>query len=92
MPIQKREESGAEFSGIIDLLATGAGKCLILKHKNGGGNFAGYFAQLQAYRELLAEKDWAIKHGWKFTGLIDRKLNFIVIASDLGFFKTAEGR
>lgn len=53
MPIQKREASGAEFNGIIDLLATGDGKRLILDHKSGAGSFAGYFAQLDAYRGVL---------------------------------------
>ena len=61
VPIQKREASGAEFNGIIDLLATGDGKCLILDHKSGAGSFAGYFAQLDAYRGVLAEQAQAIK-------------------------------
>jgi ATP-dependent exoDNAse (exonuclease V) beta subunit len=56
VPIQKREASGAEFNGIIDLLATGEGKRLILDHKSGAGSFAGYFAQLDAYRGVLAEQ------------------------------------
>jgi ATP-dependent exoDNAse (exonuclease V) beta subunit len=55
VPIQKRQASGAEFNGIIDLLATGDGKRLILDHKSGAGSFAGYFAQLDAYRSVLAE-------------------------------------
>jgi len=56
VPIQKREASGVEFNGIIDLLATGDGKRLILDHKSGAGSFAGYFAQLDAYRGVLAEQ------------------------------------
>jgi ATP-dependent exoDNAse (exonuclease V) beta subunit len=54
VPIQKREASGAEFNGIIDLLAMGDGKQLILDHKSGAGSFAGYYAQLDAYRGVLA--------------------------------------
>jgi ATP-dependent exoDNAse (exonuclease V) beta subunit len=61
VPIQKREASGAEFNGIIDLLATGDGKRLILDHKSGAGSFAGYFAQLDAYRGVLAEQVQKIK-------------------------------
>ena len=61
VPIQKREASGAEFNGIIDLLATGDGKRLILDHKSGAGSFAGYFAQLDAYRGVLADQVAAIK-------------------------------
>ncbi|MBO6883052.1 MAG: PD-(D/E)XK nuclease family protein, partial [Marivita sp.] len=54
VPVQKREASGAEFNGIIDLLATGEGKCLILDHKSGSGSFKAYFAQLQAYQQVFA--------------------------------------
>lgn len=61
VPIQKREASGAEFNGIIDLLATGEGKCLILDHKSGAGSFAAYFAQLDAYRGVFAGQRQAIK-------------------------------
>lgn len=61
VPIQKREASGAEFNGIIDLLATGDGKRLIVDHKSGSGSFAGYFAQLDAYRGVLAEQVRQIK-------------------------------
>jgi ATP-dependent exoDNAse (exonuclease V) beta subunit len=61
VPIQKREASGVEFNGIIDLLATGDGKRLILDHKSGAGTFAGYFAQLDAYRGVLAEQVHAIR-------------------------------
>lgn len=61
VPIQKREASGAEFNGIIDLLAMGGGKRLILDHKSGAGSFAGYFAQLDAYRGVLADQVAAIK-------------------------------
>jgi ATP-dependent exoDNAse (exonuclease V) beta subunit len=61
VPIQKREASGVEFNGIIDLLATGDGKILILDHKSGGGSFAGYFAQLEAYRASIAERDRSIQ-------------------------------
>jgi ATP-dependent helicase/nuclease subunit A len=53
VPIQKREASGAEFNGIIDLLATGDGKRLILDHKSGAGSFADYFVQLQAYQKFI---------------------------------------
>jgi ATP-dependent exoDNAse (exonuclease V) beta subunit len=56
VPIQKREQSGAEFNGIIDLLAMGDGKRLIVDHKSGAGSFAGYFTQLDAYRGALAEQ------------------------------------
>jgi ATP-dependent exoDNAse (exonuclease V) beta subunit len=56
VPIQRREASGAEFNGIIDLLARGEGKRLILDHKSGAGSFAGYFAQLDAYRSVFAEQ------------------------------------
>ncbi len=56
VPIQQREASGAEFNGIIDLVATGDGKKLILDHKSGGGSFATYFAQLEAYREVFADR------------------------------------
>ncbi len=61
VPIQKREVSGAEFNGIIDLLAMGNGKRLILDHKSGKGSFADYFAQLDAYRDVIAEKTQEIK-------------------------------
>ena len=61
VPIQKREVSGAEFNGIIDLLATGNGQRLILDHKSGKGSFADYFAQLDAYRDFIAEKTQEIK-------------------------------
>jgi ATP-dependent exoDNAse (exonuclease V) beta subunit len=57
VPVQKREASGAEFNGIIDLLATGQGKRLILDHKSGAGSFAGYFAQLDAYRGVFTKQD-----------------------------------
>ncbi|MFD1510368.1 PD-(D/E)XK nuclease family protein [Lacimonas salitolerans] len=39
VPIQRREASGAEFNGIIDLLATCKGQRLILDHKSGAGSF-----------------------------------------------------
>jgi len=61
VPIQRREASGAEFNGIIDLLATGDGKRLIVDHKSGAGSFAGYFAQLDAYRGILAKQVREIK-------------------------------
>jgi ATP-dependent helicase/nuclease subunit A len=57
VPIQKREASGAEFNGIIDLLATGDGKCLVLDHKSGSGSFGHYIAQIQAYQQLFALAD-----------------------------------
>jgi ATP-dependent exoDNAse (exonuclease V) beta subunit len=61
VPIQKREDSGAEFNGIIDLWATGHGKQLVLDHKSGVGTLPAYFAQLDAYRVVLAEQGEAIK-------------------------------
>ena len=61
VPIQKREASGAEFNGIIDLLAIGDGKRLIVDHKSGAGSFADYFAQLDAYRSVLAKQVEAIQ-------------------------------
>jgi len=57
VPIQKREPSGAEFNGIIDLLATGQGKRLILDHKSGSGSFADYIAQLGTYQSLLTQRE-----------------------------------
>lgn len=57
VPIQKREPSGAEFNGIIDLLAKGPGKWLILDHKSGSGSFADYLAQLEAYQSVLAQRE-----------------------------------
>lgn len=59
--IQKGEASGTEFNGIIDLLAIVDGKELILDHKRGIGNFAGYFAQLDADRGLLSKQDRAFQ-------------------------------
>ncbi len=55
VPIQKREPSGAEFYGIIDLLARGPDKCLILDHKSGSGSFVDYMEQLGAYREGFSQ-------------------------------------
>jgi ATP-dependent exoDNAse (exonuclease V) beta subunit len=57
VPIQDCEASGAEFNGIIDLVAKGDGKCLILDHKSGLGTFAAYFAQLRAYQKVLVHAD-----------------------------------
>ncbi|KPQ00137.1 MAG: ATP-dependent exoDNAse (exonuclease V) beta subunit (contains helicase and exonuclease domains) [Rhodobacteraceae bacterium HLUCCA12] len=57
VPIQQREASGAEFNGIIDLVATGDGKRLILDHKSGSGCFADYFSQLQAYQNFFAQNE-----------------------------------
>lgn len=57
VPVQKREACGAEFNGIIDLVATGDGRCLILDHKSGLGTFAAYFAQLRAYHQVLLHSD-----------------------------------
>lgn len=56
VPIQQREPSGAEFNGVIDLLALGHGKCLILDHKSGYGTFAQYASQLEAYLYLFSQK------------------------------------
>ncbi|RME14437.1 MAG: hypothetical protein D6801_09255 [Alphaproteobacteria bacterium] len=53
VPIQRREATGAEFNGVIDLLAEGDGKRLILDHKSGSGRMADYLPQLLAYREQL---------------------------------------
>jgi len=57
VPIQKREASGAEFNGIIDLLAKGPDKCLILDHKSGSGSFVDYLVQLEAYQGVLAQRE-----------------------------------
>ena len=57
VPIQKREASGAEFNGVIDLLAEGAEKSLILDHKSGFGFFSDYATQLEAYRTFLIEAE-----------------------------------
>jgi len=57
VPIQRREASGAEFNGIIDLLAEGPRKWLILDHKSGGGSFADYVVQLEAYQSVLAKRE-----------------------------------
>ncbi|MFC6637393.1 UvrD-helicase domain-containing protein [Sulfitobacter sp. JBTF-M27] len=56
VPIQKRKPSGAEFNGMIDLLARGPDKCLILDHKSGSGSFADYIAQLKAYQDVLVQQ------------------------------------
>ena len=79
MPIQKREVSGAEFNGIIDLLATSDGKYLILDHKSGVGSFAGYFAQLDAYRGVLAEQVQAIKPGMAIHWIDRSEVELIVL-------------
>lgn len=55
VPIQKHEPSGAEFNGIIDLLAKGPDKSLILDHKSGSGSFVDYLAQLEAYQRFLSK-------------------------------------
>lgn len=60
VPMQKREASGAEFNGVIDLLAMGDGKRLILDHKSGVGRFEDYFAQIDAYRKALSDLRWSI--------------------------------
>lgn len=63
VPIQKRDASGAEFNGIIDLLATGTGKRLILDHKSGSGSYTSYAAQLDAYRGFFADQnDTVLSH------------------------------
>ena len=56
VPVQRREASGAELNGIVDVLAEGPGKWLILDHKSGGGRFGDYAAQLEAYQGLLARR------------------------------------
>lgn len=58
VPIQKRESSGSEFNGIIDLLAEGPLKYLILDHKSGGGAFVDYLSQLEAYQAVLGQRRW----------------------------------
>lgn len=55
VPVQQRAASGAEFNGIIDLLAEGQGKWLILDHKSGYGSFSDYMPQLEAYQDLLGQ-------------------------------------
>lgn len=54
VPFQKRDVSGAEFNGIVDVLATGDKKRMIIDHKTGVGSFATYSAQLAAYQGFLA--------------------------------------
>ena len=61
VPVQSRAASGAEVNGVIDLLAEGPAGRLILDHKSGAGSFAAYFAQLDAYRGVLAGQRQAIK-------------------------------
>mgnify|MGYP002143521005 CR=1 FL=1 len=78
VPIQKREASGAEFNGIIDLLATGEGKQLILDHKSGSGSFAGYFAQLDAHRGVLAEQGQCLKPDVAIHWIDSAKLEVLV--------------
>ena len=56
VPIQKRDVSGAEFNGIIDLLAKGPDKSLILDHKSGSQSIVEYVAQLEAYRDFFTHK------------------------------------
>ena len=56
VPVQRREDSGAELNGVVDVLAEGHGKWLILDHKSGAGEFGDYAAQLEAYRESLARQ------------------------------------
>lgn len=51
--VQSRAASGAEVNGVIDLLAEGPAGRLILDHKSGGGEFAGYWGQFESYRTLL---------------------------------------
>ena len=79
VPFQKCEVSGAEFNGIIDLLATSDGKYLILDHKSGVGSFAGYFAQLDAYRGVLAEQVQAIKPGMAIHWIDRSEVELIVL-------------
>jgi len=78
VPIQRREASGAEFNGIIDLLATGVGKCLILDHKSGGGSFSEYFAQLEAYRTSIAKHGQLIRPDVAIHWIDRREVEFLV--------------
>ncbi len=55
VPIQQHNPSGSQFNGIIDLLAWGGDKQLIIDHKSGLGDFTAYAAQLDTYREMLAQ-------------------------------------
>lgn len=52
VPVQTCAPSGAQCNGVIDLLAEGSGKRLILDHKSGSGLFSEYLAQLDAYRVM----------------------------------------
>jgi ATP-dependent helicase/nuclease subunit A len=57
VPVQRRAPSGAEFNGVIDLLAEGPGRWLILDHKSGSGSFADYLGQLEAYRREMPKRE-----------------------------------
>jgi ATP-dependent helicase/nuclease subunit A len=69
VPIQKREASVAEFNWIIDLLATGPKKCLILDHKSSSGSFSDYFTQIQLYRHMI--------NGTKISGITQIGINWV---------------
>lgn len=56
VPVQKREVSGAELNGVIDILATGEAGRLILDHKSGFGRFENYLPQLMAYQSVIDEE------------------------------------
>lgn len=60
VPIQVIEASGAQTNGVIDCLARGPSGCAVLDHKSGivadrSAGFDGYWPQLLAYAEALAE-------------------------------------
>ena len=57
VPVQQILPSGTECNGIIDLLAIGDKKWLILDHKSGSGSIANYANQLKAYQELLTPRE-----------------------------------
>lgn len=56
VPIQRRDASGAELSGVIDLLAEGPDGSMIIDHKSGNGDYAQYRVQLEAYVGMLVER------------------------------------
>jgi len=60
LPIQRRAETGAEMSAIIDCLAESESGYLIIDHKTGvvtdeAERFARYWPQLDAYRQLVRD-------------------------------------
>src|SRR6056297_421357 len=55
VPIQRRDASGVETNGLVDLVAYASEKQLILDHKSGRGDFGNYHGQLIIYRDALTE-------------------------------------